>query len=174
MSDFAEWKKSMSERGRPIMAHELYATEQAFAAGRASVESKHWEQTAKALGAKLDAIEAAPSQEPGAVAEVVDDFNGWTKVRVLIPKPAGTKLYTTPPDATAQIAEWQASYEAAFTANQMLVGKITKLEAAIERMRVAGGSHEFQMAFELAKDLIKPIGKESQVVCDSILKNEYK
>lgn len=37
--------------------------------------------------------------------------------------------------------------------------QIAKLEAAIERMRVAGGSHEFQMAFELAKDLIKPIGE---------------
>lgn len=29
-----------------------------------------------------------------------------------------------------------------------------RLRAAIERMRVAGGSHEFQMAFELAKDLL--------------------
>ena len=29
-----------------------------------------------------------------------------------------------------------------------------KLRNAIERMRVAGGSQEFQMAFELAKDLL--------------------
>ena len=33
--------------------------------------------------------------------------------------------------------------------------EIAKLKSAIERMRVAGGRHEFQIAFELAKDLLR-------------------
>ena len=34
--------------------------------------------------------------------------------------------------------------------------RIAELTKCIERMRVAGGSQEFQMAFELAKDAIAP------------------
>ena len=36
-----------------------------------------------------------------------------------------------------------------------LLARIAELEGAIERMRVAGGSVEFQMAFDQAKELLK-------------------
>ena len=40
-------------------------------------------------------------------------------------------------------------------AEDILRARVKTLESAIERMRVAGGREEFQMAFDLAKDLLK-------------------
>ena len=52
------------------------------------------------------------------------------------------------PDGTKKIPEIPPTRE-------QLLARISTLETAIYRMKVAGGREEFQRAFELAKDLVK-------------------
>ena len=54
----------------------------------------------------------------------------------------------------AQRAEWEAIAEAVAEQVRKEGDRIAELKRAIEAMRVAGGSVEFQMAFDMAKSLL--------------------
>ena len=125
--------------------------------------------------AAWNAAKATPSQEPVAWMSKESEYRlrkgGNSRGTVPVHKERSVAsripLYTHPSDAAAQIAELKRTwlspevYEALMREREETLKQIAKLEAeldklkaAIERMRVAGGSQEFQMAFELAKDLL--------------------
>ena len=62
----------------------------------------------------------------------------------------------------AQRAEWEAIAEAVAEQVRKEGDRVAELKRAIEAMRVAGGSVEFQMAFDMAKALIATPNAKSE------------